>query len=83
MVHIGHAALRRIVRHPFRRADPADPPAINLDETDSAVVDQVARHVRVVSTLATRQLYLVAALCQRSVCLVGSGLKRLLQPDGA
>ena len=52
MIDVGHALRRRIVRDLLRRADAADPAAIDLDEADLAVVDEMPRHVDVVRRLA-------------------------------
>ena len=61
MVHERHAARNRVVGDLFSRTDSADATGVDLDEADTAVVDQMPRHVEVMSSLAACQPHLLAA----------------------
>ena len=58
VIDVGHALPHRIVRDLLGRADAADTPAIDLNEADLAVVDQMARHMHVVRRLRRGRAYL-------------------------
>ena len=69
MVHERHAVRDRVVGDLFRRTNSADTTGVDLDEADTAVVDQMPRHVEVMSSLAACQPHLLAACGQRAVRL--------------
>ena len=48
VIDVGDAARDRVVGDRFRRPDAADAAAIDLDEADAAIVDEVPRHEDVV-----------------------------------
>jgi hypothetical protein len=83
VVHIGDTPRGRVVGHLLGRADATDAAAVDLHETDTPVVDQVARHRHVVGAFAAGEPHRRAAAGQGAIFLQGAGVEGLLQPDGA
>src|ERR1700690_1252663 len=80
MVHVGHAARRRIICHPLGGADASDAATVDLDELDLAIVDQMARHMKIVRAFSPGEPYVRAACRQCCVGLQSAGLKWFFQP---
>ena len=80
VIDIGHAPRRRIVRHDLGGADAPDAPAIDLNEADPAVIDQVAGHRGIVGPFSSGRTHLAAFAAERCIGLQGSRMKRLLDP---
>ena len=82
MVDIGDALPNRVIRHLFGRANAADAAAFDLNVSDLADINSVARQVDVVRRLATGELYRARALSERSIGFIGTAIKRLLELGG-
>ena len=80
VIDIGHTLARRVVGDLFGRADTADTAAIDLHESDAAIVDRVPRHEDVVRRLAAGKLHRAGLAGERAIGLVGAAMKRLFQP---
>ena len=78
-----NAFRHRMIGDLLRRTDPADAAAIDLDEADTAIVDQVLRHVDIVRAFATGELHVLAALGQRPIGPKRTRGERLLEPGRA
>ncbi len=80
MVDVGHAALGCIVAYILGRADAADAAAIDLDEIDLAIVDNLPRHLLIVRRLAAGDFYRLRHSFERRILRQRSGVERFLQP---
>src|SRR5215203_5107129 len=80
MVDVSDPASHSEIRHLLCRTDTTNATAIDLNETDTAVFDEVVRHGDVMSPLASGNFHPRAQSRQLPVRLQSAGMKRLFKP---
>src|SRR4029077_7534589 len=76
----GDAARRSVVGDLFGWADAADAAGVDLDEADAAIVDEMARHVRIVTALAGGEAEGAGLSGESAIGVEGAADERLLEP---
>ncbi len=80
VIHIRDALRLRVVGDPLRLAEASDPTAVDLDEADAAVVDEIDRHLGAVRSLPSRDPNVRRAGCELAIRPEIVAGERLFQP---